>query len=344
MSFKEWLDFPAFDFERWREEASNIKSDETGLWRKPYWSPSLRCSELPAKAIAPQENGNAWSLTESIQHEEDLMPALLGGADGIRFQHEFCKWQWLSKVHLEMIYLDLDADQVHLAHFPFRKMIANGWKGSCTRSVRGLTVEEACNHTDLLSAIPSIRKWAISTCDLNNPVEVLCSGLVQAQGAFDTFEAAGLNKAEAFQAFRWIYQVGPNVLEGVAMTRAMRIIWQRWLTSRGLKCGAIWLDARTYLPEVDEGLRTDRFIGMTSAAYSGAIGGVDSLEILPHDADCRKASADGKRWARNIQHLMREEAGLHRVFDPMGGSRVVEAWTAELVEIAWKSFENRVLP
>ena len=44
------------------------------------------------------------------------------------------------------------------------------------------------------------------------------------------------------------------------------------------------------------------------------------------------ASSEGKRWARNIQHLMREEAGLHRVFDPMGGSRVVEAWTVSLVD------------
>ena len=49
---------------------------------------------------------------------------------------------------------------------------------------------------------------------------------------------------------------------------------------------------------------------------------------------------DGQRWARNIQHLMREESGLHRVFDPMGGSRVVEAWTGSLVEAAWAQYEH----
>ena len=126
------------------------------------------------------------------------------------------------------------------------------------------------------------------------------------------------------------------------MTRAMRILWQRWLKSRGQAPASIWLDALTYRPEVGEGLSTDRLIGMTSAAYASALGGPDSLEVLPHDSGDGMASSEGKRWARNIQHLMREEAGLHRVFDPMGGSRVVEAWTASLVEGAWDAFEKQV--
>ena len=80
---------------------------------------------------------------------------------------------------------------------------------------------------------------------------------------------------------------------------------------------------------------------MTSAAYASAIGGTDSLEIVPHDAKDKQASADGKRWARNIQHLMREEAGLNRVFDPMGGSHVVEFWTSSLIESVWDTFKNQ---
>ena len=207
-----------------------------------------------------------------------------------------------------------------------------GWKGSCTRNLSTVTTEVVRHHADAFVALPSVRKWAIDTCDAADPVAALCSGLVQAHGAWNAFEAVGLEIAAERESFVWRHQMHPHVLEGVAMTRAMRILWQRWLESRGQAPASIWLDARTYRPEVGEGLSTDRLIGMTSAAYASALGGPDSLEVLPHDSGDGMASSEGKRWARNIQHLMREEAGLHRVFDPMGGSRVVETWTASLVE------------
>ena len=341
MADNEWLDFPGFDVARWEAEASNIQSADNGVWHKPRWTRSANSIELPAKAVAAKEEGNAWSLTQSIARAEDVMPALLGGAEGIRFQYELCTWQWMSGVHLEMIHLHLDADWVRLAHFPIDLMLDNGWKGSCTLSVRNVTTEEVRIHANDLSAAPDIRKWAINTCDMAEPVEALCSGLAQAQHALETFKAAGLDPADEFQAFTWLHEIGPHVLEGIAMTRAMRILWQRWLTSSGLERGSIWLDARTYLPKADEGIPTDRLIGMTSAAYASAIGGTDSLEIVPHDAKDKQASADGKRWARNIQHLMREEAGLNRVFDPMGGSHVVEFWTSSLIESVWDTFKNQ---
>ena len=58
------------------------------------------------------------------------MPALMGGAEGIRFQDQRCAWEWLNSVHLEMIHLHPDADRVELAGFPEANAQA-GWKGSC---------------------------------------------------------------------------------------------------------------------------------------------------------------------------------------------------------------------
>jgi methylmalonyl-CoA mutase len=240
-----------------------------------------------------------------------------------------------------MIHLHLDADRIDLTRFSVDRLLADGWQGSCTRSARVLTAEVANLHADALKAAPSIRKWAIDTCGEIDPMKALISGLMQAQNALEVFKAAGVDAAEAIQAFSWAHTVGPHVLDGVAMTRAMRILWQRWLNRQGLGQANIWLDARTYIPPVGDGLPTDRLIGMTSAAYASAIGGSDALEVVPHDADDQRGSTDGKRWARNVQHLMREEAGLHRVFDPMGGSRVIESWTASLVAAVWDAFENR---
>jgi methylmalonyl-CoA mutase len=259
-------------------------------------------------------------------------------------QHEAASEEWLNEVHLNMIHLHLNAECINLTRFPVDRLLADGWQGSCTHSLRDLTSKAANLHADALKAAPSIRKWAIDTCGEMEPEQALTSGLMQAQNALEVFKSAGMDAAEAVQAFSWTHTVGPHVLEGVAMTRAMRILWQRWLSRQGFGQASIWLDARTYLPPVGDGLKTDRLIGMTSAAYASVIGGSDALEVVPHDADAQLGSADGKRWARNVQHLMREEAGLHRVFDPMGGSRVVESWTASLVETVWEAFENRIAP
>jgi len=344
MAHNDWLDFPEFDVARWDAEAANVDASARGVWKKPPWSPSVQAAELPAKAIVPKAEGNAWSLTETIDHAGDVLPALMGGAEGIRLQHEMASEEWLNEVHLNMIHLHLDADRIDLTRFSVNHMVAAGWRGSCARSARGLTAEDAHLHAAALKAAPSICKWAIDTCGETDPVTALTSGLVQAQNMLKVFEQSGLDPSEAVQAFAWAHTVGPHVLEGVAMTRAMRILWQRWLSRQGFGQASIWLDARTYMPPVGDGLQTDRLIGMTSAAYASAIGGSDALEVVPHDADAQLGSADGKRWARNVQHLMREEAGLHRVFDPMGGSRVVESWTASLVETVWEAFDHRIAP
>ena len=84
------VDFPAFDVARWEAEAARTPQRPQRRWYKPHWVPSARAVELPAKALATKAEGNRWSLTESIQQASEVMPALMGGADGIRFQDERC--------------------------------------------------------------------------------------------------------------------------------------------------------------------------------------------------------------------------------------------------------------
>ena len=157
----------------------------------------------------------------------------------------------------------------------FLWIAADGWQGSCTRRV-SLTVETANFHADALKTAPTLRKWTIDTCGEMDPVEALTSGLMQGQNALEVFKAAGVDAASRSRLFLG-RTVSPHVLEGVAMTRAMRLLWQRWLDWQGFGQTSIWLDARTYIPSVGDGLPTDRLIGMTSAAYASAIGGSDAL-------------------------------------------------------------------
>ena len=73
---------------------------------------------------------------ETIQRAADVLPALMGGAEGIRLQHEAVSDEWLNEVHLNMIQLHLDADRIDLTRFSVDRLLTDGWQGSCTRSVQ----------------------------------------------------------------------------------------------------------------------------------------------------------------------------------------------------------------
>jgi methylmalonyl-CoA mutase len=76
----------------------------------------------------------------------------------------------------------------------------------------------------------------------------------------------------------------------------------------------------------------------TSAAFAAAVGGADSITVLPFDID--GADAGARRLARNTQSILIEEAHIDRVADPAAGSGLVEAMTVSLAEAAWGRFQK----
>ena len=78
----------------------------------------------------------------------------------------------------------------------------------------------------------------------------------------------------------------------------------------------------------------------TIAAFAAAVGGADSLLVVPHTAALQLPDGDARALARNLQHLLMEEAHLHRVMDPSAGSGAIEALTEALAEKAWTEFQK----
>ena len=72
--------------------------------------------------------------------------------------------------------------------------------------------------------------------------------------------------------------------------------------------------------------------------------GADGLTVLPFDApvvpDGGSVGPVGRRMARNTQLLLLEEASLHRVADPAGGSWYVESLTDQLARGAWAQLQE----
>jgi methylmalonyl-CoA mutase len=82
---------------------------------------------------------------------------------------------------------------------------------------------------------------------------------------------------------------------------------------------------------------TMNMIRATSATFAAAVGGADSITVLPPFSD---AIAFSDRMARNAQTVLSEESSVGRVSDPGAGAGAIDALTGELAEAAWDRFRQ----
>ncbi len=123
----------------------------------------------------------------------------------------------------------------------------------------------------------------------------------------------------------------------IAMLRALRLVWSQWLTAIGQKesplhlhvCSPAWT-SQNYEPH-------GNMLKGTTAAISAILGGCDALTIDPGEFDSNMTV----RAARNISNVLREEAHLSKVADPIAGSYFVDHLTQEIASTAWKSIASR---
>jgi methylmalonyl-CoA mutase len=76
----------------------------------------------------------------------------------------------------------------------------------------------------------------------------------------------------------------------------------------------------------------------TIAGFAAAVGGADSIAVLPHTVAHGLPAGFARRVARNTQLVMARESHLDHVADPAFGAGGVEALTEGLCEAAWREF------
>jgi methylmalonyl-CoA mutase len=126
----------------------------------------------------------------------------------------------------------------------------------------------------------------------------------------------------------------------MAKLRAMRLVQARILAAAGLPQVALNLHAETawsMLAAEDEGSNVVR---STIAALAAALGGADSIAVLPHRTASTPDDAEAERLALTLQAILAEEARLFAVDDPGAGSGTVESLTLALAEAAWSLLQE----
>ena len=304
-----------------------------------------------------------WELQQGFSSKDAMMQGLMHGVEGIRTMAEGVDGKalraLLAEVHPDMVALHVDGYDTVGA---LRAVVA--WAEG--KVVRGSSTWDAGRENDFdadalrlhaeawHAAMPAFHVWGVDAAKWQDRgmlhVDALGAMLSASKEALHVLVAAGWSLEEAAKHATLRLAFGTDVLTNVAMARAARALWSRLLGAMGMAPGAVVrLEAQTTTLglHADGAHSRDALLSHTIAAYAAVVGSVDGLEVRRHDVrevlegrEDQEEAPRAERWARNIQHILREESGLGEHADVMKGSRAVEALTRQMAEQAWARHEE----
>jgi len=167
-----------------------------------------------------------------------------------------------------------------------------------------------------------------------NPAEAVAFTLSTAiQNARDCIDR-GMDPDDFLPRFTFFFDISISLFEEVAKFRAARRIWARITREQlGAKDPRSWrfkFHGQTSGVDLTRQQPLNNIARVTVQAMAGILGGLQSLHTDSYDEALSVPSADGARIAVATQNILREEAHLTDVIDPLGGSFYVERLTDQM--------------
>jgi len=168
------------------------------------------------------------------------------------------------------------------------------------------------------------------------PAEAMAFTLSSAIQYADDCVAAGMSPAAFLPRFTFFFDISISFFEEIAKFRAGRRIWARLTRERyGARDPRSWrfkFHGQTSGVDLTRQQPLNNIARVTAQAIAGIFGGLQSLHTDAYDEALSCPTQFGARIAVATQNILREEAHLTDVIDPLGGSYYVEALTNEMEE------------
>ncbi len=142
----------------------------------------------------------------------------------------------------------------------------------------------------------------------------------------------------------FFFCIGMNLFMEVAKLRAARYLWADRMNSLFSPKKPASMMLRTHCQTSGVSLTSqspyNNIIRTTMEALAAILGGTQSLHTNSFDEALALPTEFSAKIARNTQLILREEAGLTNVVDPLAGSYYVEHLTASLIREAGKLIDE----
>ncbi|HEX4768673.1 MAG TPA: methylmalonyl-CoA mutase family protein [Lichenihabitans sp.] len=168
----------------------------------------------------------------------------------------------------------------------------------------------------------------------------LAGVLATAVAYLRTLDAGGIGLEPARAGVSFLLVADADLLLSVCKFRALRHLWARVETACGLEPAPIRLHGETAWRMLTRRDPHGNLLRGTLAATAAILGGVDGLTVLPFTSALGLPDAAARRLARNTALILRDEAHLAKVADPVAGAGAFEALTQGLCEEAWMLFQD----
>ena len=147
---------------------------------------------------------------------------------------------------------------------------------------------------------------------------------------------AGMDPDQFLPRFTFFFDISVSLFEEVAKFRAGRRVWARLCKERlGAKDPRSWrfkFHGQTSGVDLTRQQPLNNIARVTTQAIAGIFGGLQSLHTDSYDEVFSTPTAEAARIAVATQNILREEAHLTDVIDPLGGSYYVETLTEQMEE------------
>jgi methylmalonyl-CoA mutase N-terminal domain/subunit len=163
------------------------------------------------------------------------------------------------------------------------------------------------------------------------PAEAMAFTFATALQNADDCIARGMDPDQFLPRFTFFFDISLSFFEEIARFRAGRRIWARLSRERyGAKDPRSWrfkFHAQTSGVDLTRQQPLNNISRVTVQAMAGILGGLQSLHTDAYDEALSCPTEYGARIAVATQNILREEAHLTDVIDPLGGSYYVETLT-----------------
>ena len=152
----------------------------------------------------------------------------------------------------------------------------------------------------------------------------------------------GISVQQACERLLVRFSVGSDFFMEIAKLRAARALFSLVIArcSGDEAAQKLTLHARTSARSFATRDPWVNVLRATLAGFAAIAGGAQTLHVAPLDEALETQTPFGRRLARNVHLILREESQLDRVLDPAGGSYYVESLTQTLTQQAWTRFQE----
>ena len=156
--------------------------------------------------------------------------------------------------------------------------------------------------------------------------------------------ASGLHVDEFAPRLSFFFCIGMNFFMEIAKLRAARVMWATLMKQLFSPADERSMCLRTHCQTSGVSLTVqdpyNNIVRTAIEALAGVLGGTQSLHTNAFDEALGLPTDFSARIARNTQLILREEAGLAKVVDPLAGSYYLESLTTSMIEEASKLIDE----